>query len=187
MPVHQGPRPETLADILQATGIDIFDHHRIGVQIFVPITWNLNAPFRSAPPEIKDKLWRETLDLINSRFLADGIDSSRWEPLVKEYWKWLKPGGWLQMAEIHWTFHSQSGQELPNLGRWSKAYFDALGRYMQKNPDIATSRLEWLARWAGFEQVNAQVHDILLPDWRPGTCHPHLATCCCGCWRLIAF
>lgn len=180
---HHVDRPLDLANIIQAFGIDIFERDRAGVQEFESIIWNLNDPLTGALREAQDTLEHETFDLINSRFLTDGIDKERWESLTQEYKKWLKPGGWLQMAEVQWTFHSQSGQELPNLSRWSKAYSDALkGMHKDpdittpKDPDITTSRLEKHVRWAGFELVSAQVHDILLGDWHPGTCHAHVIT-----------
>lgn len=47
-----------------------------------------------------DRLRRETFDLINSRLLAEGINSERWPSFVRELKQMLKPGGWLQMVEL---------------------------------------------------------------------------------------
>jgi hypothetical protein len=148
-----------LADKLQVTGIDIFQRQNPDVQEFVPLRWNLNASFKNSPLE------DEALDLINSRFLTDGINGSRWELMIQEYKELLKPRGWLQMAETRWVFLSQSGRDLPHLDAWSNAYADALRR-MQKNPEI-TRDLERLVRWAGFEEVESQVHILPVQDFMP--------------------
>lgn len=135
-----------------------------GVQELDTLYWNLNARFRDAPS--KHELKPEGFDLINSRFLADGINKERWEPLVGEYKALLRPRGWLQMAEAQWLFGSRSGQDLPALTTWSETYYDGLGR-MGKAPDIAR-RLEQIVRFAGFAQVSATTHDIQFESWRPG-------------------
>jgi hypothetical protein len=136
-----------------------------GVQELDKLYWNLNARFRDAPSE--HELKPEGFDLINSRFLADGINKERWEPLVREYKALLRPGGWLQMAEAQWLFGSRSGQALPALTIWSETYYNGLTR-MRKAPDIA-GRLEQIVRFAGFQQVSAITHDIQVESWRPGT------------------
>lgn len=107
-------------------------------------------------------------DLINSRFLTDGIDKDRWQSLIEEYKLLLKPRCWLQMVEVLWKFHSPSDQALSSLDEWSKAYMNAL-TLMQKDPDITESRLEWFARRAGFEQVHKNTRRVMVGNWRPGS------------------
>ena len=158
-------------------GIDIFDRQTAGLQQFHKLTWNLNASLRDAPNEY---IQPDMFDLINSRFLTDGINKDRWQSLVKDYKQLLKPGGWLQMIEIRWEFHSSSDQALPSLTVWSKAYMEALS-LMQKDPDITESRLERFARWAGFEQVHKNTRRVLVGNWRPGS---HLVRV--GCERSSA-
>lgn len=151
--------------MVQVTGIDVFhDTESAGVEEFTKLQWNLNASFRSVP--IRNILQRQSFDLVNSRFLIDGINRGRWEPLIREYKELLKLGGWLQIAELGWTFHSEHGHNLPNLTSWSDKYHDAL-RQMEKKPDIASS-LERLVRWAGFEGVQCEVHNIPLGGWNSG-------------------
>lgn len=110
----------------------------------------------------------DKFDMINSRFLADGINSNRWESLVLEYKLLLRPGGWLQMAEIQWEFHSHSDHDLTNLTVWSGTYREAL-LGMQKDPDVIR-RLERFARQAGFERVHGITRNIQVGNWRPGSC-----------------
>lgn len=107
-------------------------------------------------------------DLINSRFLTDGINKDRWQSLIKEYKQLLKPGGWLQMIEIRWTFRSQSDHALPGLNAWTDAYEKSLSD-MQKDPKITASNLEWFARQAGFERVHKDTRRVLVGNWEPGS------------------
>ncbi|KAK4498954.1 hypothetical protein PRZ48_009465 [Zasmidium cellare] len=106
--------------------------------------WNLNVSFRtSRDPDLRP----ETFHLINSRVLTDGINSSRWPEYVRELKNLLKPGGWLQMVEVHCLFQSDSGRSAPFLERWWQYYQDTMTR-MGKDPRVF-SRLGNLMRDAG--------------------------------------
>ncbi|KAG9539542.1 hypothetical protein KCU77_g22904, partial [Aureobasidium melanogenum] len=76
--------------------------------------WNLNVPFRYD----QEELARDKYDLVNSRFLADSIDASRWGAYVQDLHDRLRGGGWLQMLEAHFHFQSRSGRPLEYLSRW---------------------------------------------------------------------
>jgi hypothetical protein len=154
------------ANLVQVTGIDIYHRENSDPQELYKLRWNLNDSLETVPK----RFWPEPedFDLINSRFLMDGIVDGRWGPLLVEYKGRLKPGGWLQMAEVQWVFHSRSGQPLPALTAWSTAYYAGL-RAMQKKPDIAPN-LDRFVRFAGFQKQLEEVHDIALESWRPGTC-----------------
>jgi SAM-dependent methyltransferase len=153
-----GRRHLKVANTIQIFGIDIYDRQRAGVQEFQKLRGNLNAPLGLAP---------STFDLINHRFLVDGINTPRWDSLLPEYRELLKPGGWLQMVEVQWTFQSQSNVELPALKIWSDTYFEAL-HIMQKNPLVARD-LERRVRFAGFERFQTKKHQISIGEWRRGT------------------
>ena len=156
--------------MIQVTCIDIYDRPKKDVQETYRLQWNLNYPVpRNDFPE------GEKFDLINSRFLVDGIGKDRWEPLIGEYKKLLKRGGWLQMAEVQWIFHSKSNHALPELARWSEAFYDAL-RSKDRRPDVA-SKLDQFVRFGGFASADDKTHDIPVGSWRPGKCsHMFLLT-----------
>lgn len=160
---------QAFADTVQIIGIDIFDRQSTGLRQFHKLPCDLNASFLSG--------WTNHFDMINSRFLTDGINKDRWQPLIAKYKKLLKPGGWLQMVEIRWTFRSRSDRDLPKLGAWSFAYENALN-HMQKDPEITESRLEWFARAAGFEHVEKEIYNVPVGSWRPGS---YLTRITCGC------
>lgn len=134
------------------------------MQEFYPEQWNLNAPF----PTGRDWLEPKTYDLINSRFLVDGIDEERWQPLIREYEVLLKHKAWLQMVEVQWEFHSQSSHALEALDEWSKAYYGALVRMGRKPEVVAVERLEQLVRWAGFQHVDGKTYNVPTGEWRAG-------------------
>ncbi|KAK0775565.1 hypothetical protein LTR59_001137 [Friedmanniomyces endolithicus] len=83
-----------------------------GLQEFEKKRWNLNAPFRTDTST--SRLRREQFDLINSRFLAEGINTNRWRSYIRELKELLKPGGWLQMVELELVFQSDNGRLAPN-------------------------------------------------------------------------
>lgn len=140
------------------------------VQEYVKKRWNLNASFREDRSE--DRLRPESFDLINSRYLADGINANRWSSYVRELKYLLKPGGWLQMVEIQFPFQSSSGLLPDNscLTRWWQWYSRALDR-MSKNVRVGRE-LGQLLTTHGFQHVRAISHDLPIGDWNPGSISP---------------
>lgn len=137
------------------------------VQEYVKKRWNLNASFRDDRSE--DRLRPESFDLINSRYLAEGINTDRWPSYVRELRHLLKPGGWLQMVEIQFPFQSASGL-LPDescLTQWWQWYSWALHR-MGKNVRIGRE-LGQLLTAQGFQHVRPVSRDVPIGDWDPGS------------------
>ncbi|KAF2159335.1 hypothetical protein M409DRAFT_30211 [Zasmidium cellare ATCC 36951] len=131
--------------------------------------WNLNVSFRtSRDPDLRP----ETYHLINSRVLTDGINSSRWPDYVKELKSLLKPGGWLQMVEVHCLFQSDSGQTAHYLERWWQYYQDTMNR-MGKDPRVG-SKLGSLMRDAGFERIQYSVERLPIGRWMTVPGRPNL-------------
>lgn len=166
----------------QVTGIDIFlgeedesdesgdegssRQHADSVQEIVKVRWNLNAPFRDDSSD--NQLKPETFDLVNSRYLAEGINENRWPSYVRELRQVLKRGGWLQMVEIQFPFQSNNGT-LPDdscLTRWWQWYSRALGR-MGKDIRIGQN-LGHLMRQEGFRHVQALSRELPVGNWNNG-------------------
>ncbi|EME79218.1 uncharacterized protein MYCFIDRAFT_156538 [Pseudocercospora fijiensis CIRAD86] len=161
------------ADAL-CTGVDIFtgvgddevdndddqadeDDEERGIEVFTKKRWNLNAPFREDRSE--DCLRPETFDLINSRLLADGIDSDRWPSFVRDLHALLKPNGWVQMVEFHSMFQSSTGRPTVFLQEWWNRY-SAVLQATRKDPRVGP-RLRQLMADARF--VDIQYHQIPCP------------------------
>jgi hypothetical protein len=130
------------------------------------LRWNLNEPLYEA------RLEREQFNLINSRFLADGINEDRWCSLVRDCWWLLVPGGWLQMVEPVWAFQSYLGQDLPCLEAWWNHYAEAL-RLMQKNARVGRDLLQHM-RNAEFQSIWSEARNVPASGWKdrmPGSAH----------------
>lgn len=155
---------------MQVTGVDIFlggqdeDDEEEGdedavVHEFEKIRWNLNASFR-----VSELRRPQTFDLINSRFLAEGINRERWSSYVKELKVILKPGGWLQMVEVYPMIQSDSGRDKPFLDAWWSKYTQALLE-MNKEPRIGPRLRPYLLE-ARFEHVTERVFDVPIGGWK---------------------
>jgi hypothetical protein len=106
--------------------------------------------------------------MINSRFLAEGINANRWSSYIRELRQVLIRGGWLQLMELQLHVQSSSGQ-LPDtscLTRWWNLYSDAMSR-MSKDPRIGR-RLGRLLSEEGFEEVQQGTRLIPIGDWHQG-------------------
>lgn len=130
------------------------------VQEFVKVRWNLNASLRGSG------LRRQSFDLINSRFLAEGIDRQRWSSYIAELRALLKPGGWLQMVEAHLIFQSDTGRPKPNLEAWWTYYKRAM-ESINRDPGIAP-HLQRSMAGAGFANVVQKAFDVPIGGWKPG-------------------
>ena len=103
-------------------------------------------------------------DLVNSRLLADGIDTDRWRSYVRDLFNVLKPGGWLQMVEVHMLFQSDSGRDTTYLSRWNEWYASTMAR-MHK--DLRVGRqLKDLMTAARFENVQSNAVQLPIGNWK---------------------
>ena len=126
--------------------------------------WNLNALIRTMPPDTR--LRREVFHLINSRFLADGINTDRWDSLVEECWELLVPGGWLQMVEPVWQFQSHNGKTelLTRLIEWWNHYAEAQRR-MGKDARVG-GRLPGIMKKTSFQGIKWETNDVPVAGWK---------------------
>ncbi|KAK4959905.1 hypothetical protein LTR10_002793 [Elasticomyces elasticus] len=124
-----------------------------GVEEFRKKRWNLNAPFNQDRDE--DHLRREEFNLVNSRFLAEGIDTNRWQPYIRELKELLEPGGWIQLVELDLRFQSDNGRLDPNDGAplvvWNDWYRQTMV-HRNKDPRVG-QRLHQYLQVAGFQQI----------------------------------
>lgn len=128
--------------------------------------WNLNQSLSGSG------LKREEFDLVNSRFLADGINKDRWPGLVEDCWELLVPGGWLQMVEPVWAFQSAFGQNLPCLEAWWNYYAHAHTReQMGKNLRVGRILSGFMANARAdksWQNITAYARDVPAAGWKDG-------------------
>ncbi|KAK4947291.1 hypothetical protein LTR10_013659 [Elasticomyces elasticus] len=123
---------------------------------------NLNDRLDFAEPE--------TFDLIHSRFVADGIASSRWPNYFRDMYRLLKRNGWVQVTEWDLTFRSATGNSdaLQALREWSQLHAQSLAasnRPEGRKRGRVTQDCEAWMRMAGFVDVSADVRDIPTSPW----------------------
>lgn len=132
------------------------------VEQFDKRRYNFNASLRHSG------LGQNFFHLISSRCLIDGVDATRWPSYVRELKQMLRPGGWLQLIEIHQQFQSAAGRpnDFPMLVQWWELYKRAL-THMGK--DYQRSRqLRPLLTEAHFDAVRERVEQLPIGDWKAG-------------------
>ncbi|KAI1322991.1 hypothetical protein F5Y16DRAFT_384874 [Xylariaceae sp. FL0255] len=103
-------------------------------------------------------------DLINSRLVVGGINTNRWPGYIRDIFKCLRPGGWVQMVEIDMNAQSDNGSLGDNSGlrQWSQTYLYAMEQC--KNPRAARRLGSWL-RHAGFTDVDERMIPLPMCGW----------------------
>lgn len=108
--------------------------------------------------------WEKKFHIVHQRLLNAALKASEWPVAVRELYRVLQPGGWVQLGEI---------QEWPaSLGRES-----AIGRHMRAHLKFLRSReididvgrgLSDLLRDAGFVNISAKIVQIPMgKSWGP--------------------
>lgn len=122
--------------------------------------WNLNAP-------LTPTYQANTYDLIHSRFVAPGIDRTRWPDYVKDLRRLLRRNGWVQMVEYYYNFQSDSGLLTDNhaIRRWYAYYRRAMEA--ERDPRVG-SRLQDLMRNAGLVDVQGLQYSLPIGPWSTG-------------------
>ncbi|KAL9079669.1 MAG: hypothetical protein Q9157_001445 [Trypethelium eluteriae] len=148
-------------DILQVNAIDIYPSNIQGPENLKLGICNLNNAVRE---------WGfrpQSFDLINSRFLAPGINKTRWQTYVRDLARLLKRKGWLQMVEWGYLIQSDSGMLHENsfCRRWNDLYREALN----ESKDLRVGqKLRDLMRSAGLQRIETTVSPIPIGNWKPG-------------------
>lgn len=135
----------------------------------------MNAPFRRD----RATLSADKYDLVNSRFVMDGIDTNRWPSYVQDLFDRLRPRGWLQMTEVYLNIQSDSGRinEAPHLMRWWECYSQGLEQ-QNKDPRAGTIMRVNTRPWAdlaelmqntGFVKIRREQHSLPIGEWPEGT------------------
>ncbi|KAF1976163.1 S-adenosyl-L-methionine-dependent methyltransferase [Bimuria novae-zelandiae CBS 107.79] len=152
----------------EVTGIDIYPVHLPDQPDNLTLFgYNLND--RLDDPEVFE---HKPYDLIHSRSVAQGIESARWPHYIRDLRRWLKPAGWLQMAEYYLNIQSNNGSltEQSALREWWRDYVRAMEE-SKRNPRVARN-LGQLLTDAGCRYIGGHTFDLPVGGWRP---EPHMA------------
>ncbi|KAI5926166.1 S-adenosyl-L-methionine-dependent methyltransferase [Camillea tinctor] len=142
----------------EVRGIDISPHHHNpneSVENLYLDVDDLNMPFQFRSNHF---------DLINSRLVAGGINSSRWPGYLRDIFRCLRGGGWCQMVEIDFNAQSDNGTITDGsaLRQWSQTYLHAMEQC--KNPRAPRRLGGWL-RDAGFTDVDERMIPLPMCGW----------------------
>lgn len=134
-----------------------------GVPKYARKHWDLNVAF--GDDRSRDRWMPETFDAVHSRFLADGIDASRWQAYVGDLRKLLKKGGWIQLTELLPHVQSDNGRlsDGSYLNTWWLMYSRALTS-MGKNARVAR-QLERMLANEGFDPIGSTVYNLPIGSW----------------------
>ncbi|KAJ3568843.1 hypothetical protein NP233_g5445 [Leucocoprinus birnbaumii] len=130
-----------------------------------------NVSFRKQSLLDLPREWANKFDLIHQRLLVAGLRNEEWHAALSQYYRALKPGGWVQLYEIFsWEGCGPALEKMNQMvvqlyesrgirGTWGsdgtifKRYAEAAGF-----TDIRVTWAGWLAgKWAGEEgQVGAE-------------------------------
>lgn len=119
--------------------------------------WNLNDP-------LTPTYQANTYDLIHSRFVAPGIERTRWLDYVKDLRRLLRRNGWVQMVEYYYNFQSDSGLLTDDhaIRKWYAYYRRAMET--ERDPRVG-SRLQDLMRNAGLVDVQGLQYNLPIGPW----------------------
>ncbi|KAF2145231.1 uncharacterized protein K452DRAFT_316320 [Aplosporella prunicola CBS 121167] len=119
--------------------------------------WDLN---QTLTPTYKPNYY----DLVHSRLVAPGIKKERWRTYLRDIFRLLKRGGWVQMAEFYYIIQSDSGMLTDEhaLMQWSNAYRHITER--DRDPRIGR-HLGQMMRTAGLADVQEVTYRMPIGGW----------------------
>lgn len=169
-----GANPQTILDIGTGTGIwaiDIADHYpsaKIIATDLSPIQPHWVPPNLVFEIDDAEEEWLyrpKSVDLIHARYLFHGIRD--WPRLLRQALRTLKPGGYVELVEMH-VIPSSPDNTLPPDSH-IRALYDVLfsvGRTIGIDLAVA-QKFKSMMLEAGFEDVTETVFDLPLGDWMP--------------------
>ena len=133
---------QTAPSTVQFTGIDI-DKRMYPNKYPSNVTFDIGSVL-SLPSQ-----WTSKYDIVHQRLLAAGLQRPQWELALKEIYRVLKPGGWVQLVEVDLA-NMGVGPESTRLAQVQKTIF-AL-----KNLDITIAdNLPGIVKKVGFAEIRA--------------------------------
>lgn len=144
---------QTLPPTVSFTGIDIQTR-------LVPVQHPSNVAFFTHSVTDLPKSWSNSFKLVNQRLLTAALTAEQWKSALRESYRVLVPGGWIQLLETGPETKSCSG---PNMKRIVDSLIILYGM-RGLVPDIQHSIGQLLSE-AGF--INVQTQTVGLPRPAP--------------------
>ncbi|KAK4141751.1 uncharacterized protein C8A04DRAFT_30595 [Dichotomopilus funicola] len=128
----------------------------IGSALFPPKTGRYAAldlrefNIKSATPP--EPSWANSFDLVHQRLLVWGLQKDEWLPVVKNHFHLVKPGGWIQLAEVQWVPRGADYDALPPILKRITAFQQWTTEFFGMDVDAAYRLEDWIKE-AGFVNV----------------------------------
>ncbi|KAI5837882.1 S-adenosyl-L-methionine-dependent methyltransferase [Morchella snyderi] len=171
--LHMAPleNPQRILDLGTGTGIwaiDIAERYPsaevIGTDLspIQPRWVPTNVQFQIDDGE-SDWTWENSFDFIHMRHLSGAIKD--WQKLVHQAFRFLKPGGYVEIAEYDMGLFSDDGTFSEDLWLWK--FYDLVNKAANKNGCAfqIVSNVESLLNNAGFEQPDCRMYKLPLGLW----------------------
>lgn len=120
-------------------------------------------------------------DLINSRFVNQGINRNRWNTYIRDMKALLRRGGWVQLIEYYPLIQSDSGL-LTNdsaVRRWWANYEPALAQ-LDRDPRIGRNLANLLIQ-NGYQNVVQEMERLPIGGWDPSKATLSDVACLSAC------
>lgn len=113
-----------------------------------------------------DWLFAERFDLIHTRAMTPGIKD--WPRYLQQAFEHLKPGGYIEMQEIHCPAGCTDATSIPtpDFIRWSEGMVEA-GQHVGLD-FAAPKKMDRLLQEAGFEDIKIQWQNWPVGTWAKG-------------------
>jgi len=166
-----GSEPNRILDLGTGTGIwaiqmgDAYPSATIVGNDLSPVQPNVVPPNVTFEIDDIEAEWcfSRPFDYIHSRYLAGAITD--WPRLIKQAFKYTKPGGWVEFQDFDMRFYSSDGTFIPGCAtdEWAKEIVLGL-KIMDFEPEPGPKLEKWVTD-AGFQNVNHQCLPIPVGIW----------------------
>ncbi|KAF2250247.1 S-adenosyl-L-methionine-dependent methyltransferase [Trematosphaeria pertusa] len=167
-----GDNPQRVLDLGTGTGIwaidmgDKYPSAEILGNDISPIQPSLVPPnVKFEVDDLEDEwVYSTKFDYIHSRYLACSIRD--WSKLMRQCFKYVKPGGWVEFQDFDTRFYTTSGGEYnkdTTIGQWADRIADGLRKFGVE-PDPGPQIETWV-KDAGFTNVHSRTLPFPVGTW----------------------
>ncbi|KAF2258124.1 S-adenosyl-L-methionine-dependent methyltransferase [Lojkania enalia] len=168
-----GPNPQRILDLGTGTGIWAIDMGSTSYPS-AEILGNDISPVQPSlvPPNVKfevddledEWVYSSKFDYIHCRYMVCTIRD--WPKLMRQAYKFLKPGGWVEFQDFDTRFYTSSGGEFNSesiIAEWADKLADGVRKFgIEPDPG---PRIEGWVKEAGFANVVAKTLPFPVGTW----------------------